>query len=396
VLPSRPGRPCRETPPLSDWAGALAARLFGDSSGELRLPNVLYALMLALAMGALGYALDGAVPAVVAALVAGSAITAFRVSLWLAPDACLLAACAVAGLGASLGYPAAPGRRKLCGPLLVHAGAAAGFRAKSAGGSRVRGLTRLTVIAWERRSSEVKRGERYARFLPRALIIGPWRIAMSRTARGAHAPRVMFGYNLAGRFMTIAAPPAYPPTGAHRNTFGKYCVQLPVYRLPWPALAAVAGAAGPGGHGAGYRRGAGSPRLQPAHRPVAQRIRAACGDAARGAALDPRGGRNHRHRVRGARHHARGDPAAHTGRDGLRPGARRSSAPRHCRRPSRPHQPLALLNPDETSAAAPAVIRWFAAHGPPRPRPRAAARPRCRSVHPAVATHGLAVPAGGG
>lgn len=50
----------------------------------------------------------------------------------------------------------------------------------------------------------------------------------------------MFWYNLVGRFMKIPAPPAYHYTDAHRNTFGKYFVQLPVYRLPWRALAAAA------------------------------------------------------------------------------------------------------------------------------------------------------------
>lgn len=157
VLPSLAGRPFLEKPPLSYRASALAVRLFGDSPGVLRLPNVLYALILALAMGALGYALDGAAAAVVAALVAGSAITAFRVSMWLAPDACLLAACAVALLGAHLGYTAAPGRRKLCGHLLMHAGAAAGFMAKSAVGWLVPGLTLRALIAWERHWNELKR-----------------------------------------------------------------------------------------------------------------------------------------------------------------------------------------------------------------------------------------------
>ncbi len=240
LLPSLAGRPFLEKPPLSYWAAALAVRLFGDSPGVLRLPNVLYALILALAMGALGYALDGAAAAVVAALVAGSAITAFRVSMWLAPDACLLAACAVALLGAYLGYTAPSGRRKLYGYLLMHAGAAAGFMAKSAVGWLVPGLTLLTLIAWERRWHELKRGELYAGFLLQALIIGPWLIGVARTAHGVHALRVMFWYNLAGRFMKIPAPPAYQYTNAHRNTFGKYFVQLPVYLLPWTALAAAA------------------------------------------------------------------------------------------------------------------------------------------------------------
>ncbi len=234
------GRPFLEEPPLSYWASALCVRLLGDHPDVLRIPNLLYALVLALAMGTLGFALDGAAAAVIAALVAGSAITAFRVSMWLAPDACLLAACAVALLGAYLGYTAPRGRRKLLGYLLMHAGAAAGFMAKSAVGWLVPGLTLLSLIAWERRWEELRRAELYAGFLLQAVLIAPWLIAVADSAHGAHALRVLFWYNLAGRFMRIAAPPAYQYANGHRNTFGRYFLQLPVYLLPWTALAAAA------------------------------------------------------------------------------------------------------------------------------------------------------------
>ncbi|MHB1871658.1 MAG: ArnT family glycosyltransferase [Steroidobacteraceae bacterium] len=234
------GRPFLEEPPLSYWASALWVRLLGDHPDVLRIPNLAYAIILALAMGALGFALDGTAAAVVAALVAGSAITAFRVSMWLAPDACLLAACAVALLGAYLGYTAPRGRRKFLGYLLMHAGAAVGFMAKSAVGWLVPGLTLLTLIAWERRWEELRRAELYAGLLLQALVIAPWLIAVADSAHGAHALRVLFWYNLAGRFMRIAAPPAYQYANGHRNAFGRYFLQLPVYLLPWTALAAAA------------------------------------------------------------------------------------------------------------------------------------------------------------
>ena len=240
ALPQLAGRPFLEQPPLSYWAAALAVRAFGDSPDALRAPNLVYAVILALAMGWLGFTLDGAPAAFVAALTAGSAITAFRVSMWLAPDACLLAACAVALLGAYLGYTAPRGRRKLYGYLLMHAGAAAGFMAKSAVGWLVPGLTLLSLTAWERRWQELRRGELYAGFLLQAAVIGPWLLAVAHSAHGAHALRVMFWYNLAGRFMKIAAPTAYQYTNAHHNSFGKYFLQLPVYLLPWSALAAAA------------------------------------------------------------------------------------------------------------------------------------------------------------
>ena len=240
VLPHLAARAFLEKPPLTYWAAALSLRAFGDHAAALRLPNLLYAVILALAMGALGWALDGFPAAVVAALVAGSAITAYRTCMWLAPDAPLLAACAVALLGAYLGYRAPSGRRKLGGYLLMHAGAAAGFMAKSAVGWLVPGLTLLTLIAWERRWKELRRAELYAGFALQAMVIGPWLLAVAHTTRGAHALRVLFWYNLVGRFMTVAAPPAYRYTEAHHNAFGKYFLQLPVYLLPWTALAVAA------------------------------------------------------------------------------------------------------------------------------------------------------------
>src|SRR5438105_1575671 len=116
TLPELAGVPFLEKPPLSYWMSAASLHLFGSSPGAARVPNILYAVLTALAMGALGFAMAGsAAAAVVAALVAGTAITAFRVAAWLAPDAALLAGCAIALLGAYLGYSAPAGRRKLLG-----------------------------------------------------------------------------------------------------------------------------------------------------------------------------------------------------------------------------------------------------------------------------------------
>jgi 4-amino-4-deoxy-L-arabinose transferase-like glycosyltransferase len=240
LLPQLASQPFLEKPPLSYWMSAGSMRLFGASVRAARAPNLLYAAITAVAMGALGFAMDGVAAAIVAALVAGSAITAFRVTVWLAPDACLLAGCAVSLLGAYLGYTAAPGRRKLYGYLLMHAGAAIGFMAKSAPGWLVPGLTLLTLIAWERRWSELRRPELYAGFLLQAIVIGPWILAVAHTPHGAESLRILFWYNLAGRFTHIAAPAAYRYSAGHRNSTGKYFIELPLYLLPWTALAAAA------------------------------------------------------------------------------------------------------------------------------------------------------------
>ena len=241
VLPQLGSQPFLEKPPLSYWMSAGSMRLFGPSVRAARAPNLLYAAITAVAIGALGFAADGVVAAIVAALVAGTAITAFRVTVWLAPDACLLAGCAVSLLGAYLGYTAPPGRTKLSGYLLMHAGAAIGFMAKSAPGWLVPGLALLTLIAWERRWSELRRPELYAGLLLQAIIIGPWIYAVARTPHGGESLRVLFWYNLAGRFADVAAPAAYHYSAAHRNSLGKYFLELPVYLLPWTALAASAG-----------------------------------------------------------------------------------------------------------------------------------------------------------
>ena len=240
VLPQLAGRPFLEKPPLSYWMSAGSMRLFGPSARAARVPNLLYAAITAVAIGALGFAMDGVIAAIVAALVASTAITAFRVTVWLAPDACLLAGCAVALLGAYLGYTAAPGRRKLYGYLLMHAGAAVGFMAKSAPGWLVPALALLTLIAWERRWSELRRPELYAGFVLQAAVIGPWILAVAQTANGAESLRILFWYNLAGRFTHVAAPAAYHYSAAHHNSPGKYFLELPVYLLPWTALAAAA------------------------------------------------------------------------------------------------------------------------------------------------------------
>ena len=240
ALPHLANQRFLEKPPLSYWMSAESMRLFGPTARAARAPNLLYAAITALAIGALGFAMDGTAAAIAAALIAGTAITAFRVTVWLAPDACLLAGSAIALLGAYLGYTAPAGRRKLQGYLLMHAGAAIGFMAKSAPGWLVPGLTLLTIIAWERRWSELRRPELYAGFLLQAILIGPWIAAVARTAHAAESFRILFWYNLAGRFTHVAAPEAYRYSQGHRNSPGKYLIELPVYLLPWTALAAAA------------------------------------------------------------------------------------------------------------------------------------------------------------
>lgn len=241
TLPQLAGTPFLEKPPLSYWLAGEAISAFGDSPAAARAPNFLYALITALAVGALALALGlPAVPALVAALVAASALTAYRVTIWLAPDACLLAGCAVALLGAWLGLRAPAGARKAGGYALLHLGAAIGFMAKSAPGWLVPGLALLTLIVWERRWQELRRWELYAGLAVQALIIGPWIVALARSAHGTDALRTLFWNNVVGRFTHVSSTAALDYTSGHHNSPGKYLFELPLYLLPWTLVAAAA------------------------------------------------------------------------------------------------------------------------------------------------------------
>jgi 4-amino-4-deoxy-L-arabinose transferase-like glycosyltransferase len=240
TLPQLAETPFLEKPPLSYWMSAAAIEVYGDSPAAARVPNLLYAAITALAIGALAFAMDGAIAAIVAAVVACTAITAFRVAIWLAPDACLLAGCAIALLGAYLGYRAPAGRSKLFGYTLMHTGAAVGFMAKSAPGWLVPAVALLAIIAWERRWSELRRWELYVGLVAQALLIGPWIYAVSRTDHGRDALLSLFWHNIVGRFTKISGPAALDYTTGHKSWPGKYLLELPVYLLPWTLLAAAA------------------------------------------------------------------------------------------------------------------------------------------------------------
>lgn len=240
AIPELAGTPFLEKPPLTYWLSAAATTAFGDSPAAARLPNLLYALMVALATGALALAMDGAVTALLAALLAGSALIAYRVSIWLAPDAALLAGSAVALWGVYLGYTAQRGMRKLLGYTLMSAGAAFGFMAKSAPGWLVPGLALVTLIVWERRWSELRRWELYAAAALQVLWVGPWIFAVAASPAGAAALRVFLWDNLVGRFADVATSPGHDYAHGHLNWWGKYLCELPVYLLPWTVFGAAA------------------------------------------------------------------------------------------------------------------------------------------------------------
>ena len=131
TLPQLAGTPFLEKPPLSYWMSADALRLFGDSPAAARAPNVLYAAITALAIGALAFAMAGNAAAIVAALVSATAIIVvssdrsgshpMRVC-WRVVRSRLL--------GAWLGFTAPAGRRKLLGYCVMHVRRRDGFHGK--------------------------------------------------------------------------------------------------------------------------------------------------------------------------------------------------------------------------------------------------------------------------
>jgi 4-amino-4-deoxy-L-arabinose transferase-like glycosyltransferase len=241
TLPQLAGRPFLEKPPLSYWMSAAALTVFGDSAAAVRVPNLLYALIAALSVAALALAMAAGVDAaVMAAVVTMSALTALRVTVWLAPDACLFAGCALALLGVWQGYRAMPGLAKARGYALMHLGAAIGFMAKSAPGWLLPGLALLGLIAWDRRWRELRRWELYAGFGIQALIIGPWLLAVLREANAGETLSALFWHNVVGRFTRVASPAALDYTTGHTNSPGKYLLELPLYLLPWTLIVAAA------------------------------------------------------------------------------------------------------------------------------------------------------------
>ena len=236
LLPQLANTPFLEKPPLTYWMSAAGITAFNQP----RAANLLYALITALAVGALAVVMMDTGAAFLSALLVGTTLIAFRASVWLAPDACLLAGSAIALWGAYTGYVAAPGRCKLRGYTLMHVGAALGFMAKSAPGWLVPALALLTLIAWERKWSELRRPELYAGILLQALLIGPWVYAVAVSPQGHDALLALFWHNVVGRFTKVSGPSALDYTTGHPNWPGKYFLELPVYLLPWTLLAIAA------------------------------------------------------------------------------------------------------------------------------------------------------------
>jgi 4-amino-4-deoxy-L-arabinose transferase-like glycosyltransferase len=159
---------------------------------------------------------------------------------WLPTDAPLLAASSVALLGAYQGFYALNSRQRLRGYLLMHAALGLGFLCKSAAAWMVPALAVVVLAAWEKRWRELFRWELYAGLVLQAAMIFAWIWSVYIGPDGAAHLKVFFWNNLIGRFTRIDAPNELQYAAGHRNSPGKYLIELPLYLAPWTLLVIAA------------------------------------------------------------------------------------------------------------------------------------------------------------
>ena len=240
AVPQLAGEAFCEKPPLTYWLAAIPIRLVGTDAWIARLPNLLYAMITALGVGLLARRCAGRFAGVAAAAAMSTFLLSYQVAIWLATDAPLLAAVAVALLGAYRGFYAANTRERVRGYLWMHAALGVGFLSKSAAAWMVPALAIVSLAIWERRWRELLRWELYVGLVLQAAMICTWIGFVYAGVDGAAHLKVFFWNNLVGRFTHVDAPGALQYTAAHRNFPGKYLLELPLYLFPWTLLVIAA------------------------------------------------------------------------------------------------------------------------------------------------------------
>jgi len=240
AVPLLAGEAFCEKPPFAYWVAGASIGAFGTRAWAARLPNLLYALVAALGAGLLARRSSGPRAAVPAAAALATFLLSYQTLVWLATDAPLLAAVSVALYGAYGGFYAERTADRLRGYTLMHAALAVGFLSKSAVAWMVPALAILVLVVWERRWRELARWELYAGLALQALVILTWVAAVYLGPDGAQHLKVFFWNNLAGRFTHVDAPQGLQYAAGHRNSPGKYFLELPLYLWPWTLLAAAA------------------------------------------------------------------------------------------------------------------------------------------------------------
>jgi 4-amino-4-deoxy-L-arabinose transferase-like glycosyltransferase len=240
AVPLLAGEAFCEKPPLTYWLAAAPIRLLGTAAWAARLPNLFYAAITALCVGLLARRSAGHLAGVVAAAAMGTFLLSYQVAIWLATDAPLLAATAVALLGAYQGFYAVNSGPRLRGYLLMHAALGLGFLSKSAAAWVVPALALVALAAWEKRWRELFRWELYAGLVLQAAMILGWIWSVYVGPDGPAHLKIFFWNNLVGRFTRINAPNELQYAAAHRNSPGKYLIEMPLYLAPWTLLVIAA------------------------------------------------------------------------------------------------------------------------------------------------------------
>lgn len=236
AVPQLAGEAFCEKPPLTYWLAGASMKAFGTDASAARLPNLLFALMTALGAGLLARRSAGPLAGIVAAAAISTFLLSYQVAIWLATDAPLLATVSVALLGAYIGFYANGTRERLCGYLAMHAALGLGFLCKSAAAWMVPMLALVTLAIWERRWRELLRWELYLGLPLQAAAILIWVWFVYIGPDGAAHLKIFFWNNLVGRFARVDAPSGLQYTSAHRNSPGKYLIELPLYLWPWTLL----------------------------------------------------------------------------------------------------------------------------------------------------------------
>ncbi len=240
TVPLLAGEAFCEKPPLTYWVAGAAIRLLGPEAWAARLPNLLYALITALAVGWLGRRSAGPTAGWAAAAAITTFLLSYQVAIWLATDAPLVASVAAALLGLYAGFYAGRTAERVRGYTCMHGALALGFLSKSAAAWMVPVTALLTLVVWERRWRELLRWELYAGFGVQAALILAWVASVYVGPEGTAHLKVFFWNNLAGRFARVEASDALRYTDAHRNSPGKYLIELPLYLWPWTLLVIAA------------------------------------------------------------------------------------------------------------------------------------------------------------
>jgi 4-amino-4-deoxy-L-arabinose transferase-like glycosyltransferase len=239
-VPLLAGEAFCEKPPLTYWLAAVPIGLIGTQAWVARLPNLLYAMIAALGVGLLARRSLGDAAGLVGAAAIGTFLLSYQAAIWLATDAPLLAAVSVALLGVYRGFYATGTHERLRGYLLMHAALGMGFLCKSAVAWMVPALALVTLALWEKRWRELLRWELYAGLALQAAMILTWIWFVYVGTDGLAHLKVFFWNNLVGRFTRVDAPNELQYAAAHRNSPGKYLIELPLYLAPWTLLVAAA------------------------------------------------------------------------------------------------------------------------------------------------------------